>query len=140
MFGYNPSKDSSDKGMEQPLVWVEKDVDRSPSELLWVDSKKWGPLNGSLLSFSYGYGKVFVVPHEKIGNQIQGGLFELPIPKFSTGLCAEDSILQMVNYTPVACLHGDQVSQSWVVFTEYGTWVKNQPFPLAYMSKRKAYA
>ena len=86
MFGYNPSKDSSDKGMEQPLVWVEKDIDRSPSELLWVDSKNWGPLNGSLLSFSYGYGKVFIVPHETIGNQIQGGLIELPIPNFSTGV------------------------------------------------------
>jgi cytochrome c5 len=86
MFGYNPSKDSSDTGMEPPLVWVEKDVDRSPSELLWVDSKQWGPLNGSLLSFSYGYGKVFIVPHEKIGDKVQGGLFELPIPKFSTGV------------------------------------------------------
>lgn len=86
MFGYNPSKDSADKAMEQPLVWVEKDIDRSPSELLWVDSKQWGPLNGSLLSFSYGYGKVFVVPHEKVGNQLQAGLFELPIPNFSTGV------------------------------------------------------
>lgn len=86
MFGFNPSKDSSDKGMEQPLVWVEKNIDRSPSELLWVESKQWGSLNGSLLSFSYGYGKVFIVPHEKIGNQIQGGIFELPIPKFSTGV------------------------------------------------------
>jgi hypothetical protein len=86
MFGYNPSKDSSDTGMEPPLVWVEKEVDRSPSELLWVDSKQWGPLNGSLLSFSYGYGKVFIVPHEKIGDKVQGGLFELPIPKFSTGV------------------------------------------------------
>ena len=86
MFAYNASKDSSDKGMEQPLTWIEKDIDRSPSELLWVDSKAWGPLNGSLLSFSYGYGKVFVVPFEKIGTQMQGGLFELPIPTFSTGV------------------------------------------------------
>ena len=86
MFGYNASADSSDTGMEQPLTWVERDMDRSPSELLWVDSKAWGPLNGSLLSFSYGYGKVFVVPHEKIGNQMQGGVFELPIAPFSTGV------------------------------------------------------
>lgn len=86
MFGYNPSADSSDAGMEQPITWVEKDIDRSPSELLWVDSKNWGPLNGSLLSFSYGYGKVFIVPYEIIGTQMQGGVFELPIPKFSTGV------------------------------------------------------
>ena len=86
MFAYDPSKDSSDQGMEQPLMWIERDIDQSPSELLWVDSKAWGPLNGSLLSFSYGYGKVFVVPHEQVGGQMQGGVFELPIPRFSTGV------------------------------------------------------
>lgn len=86
MFGYNPYSDSSDQGMEPPMLWVERDIDRSPSELLWVDSKKWGPLNGSLLSFSYGYGKVFIVPHEKVDGQVQGGLFELPLPKFTTGV------------------------------------------------------
>jgi hypothetical protein len=86
MFGYDPSNDSSDTGMEPPMLWVERDIDRSPSELLWVDSKQWGPLNGSLLSFSYGYGKVFIVPHEKVDGQVQGGLFELPLPKFTTGV------------------------------------------------------
>lgn len=86
MFGYNPPADSTDSGMEQPLVWVERDRDQSPSELLWVESKKWGPLNGKLLNLSYGYGKVFVVPFEKIGDQVQGGVFELPIPRFSTGI------------------------------------------------------
>jgi hypothetical protein len=86
MFGFNPPADSTDTGMEQPLVWVERERDQSPSELLWVDSKKWGELNGQLLNFSYGYGKVFVVPFEKIGEQVQGGIFELPIPRFSTGV------------------------------------------------------
>jgi hypothetical protein len=86
MFGFNPPKDSTEGGMEQPLVWVERDRDQSPSELLWVESKKWGALNGKLLNLSYGYGKVFVVPFEKIGNQFQGGIFELPIPRFSTGV------------------------------------------------------
>ena len=86
IFGYNPPADTSDANMEQPLVWVERNHDQSPSELLWVESKNWGPLNGSLLNFSYGYGKVFIVPHEKIGNQMQGGIAELPIPRFSTGV------------------------------------------------------
>ncbi len=39
-----------------------------------------------LLNLSYGYGKVFVVPYEKIGDQVQGGIFELPVPRFSTGV------------------------------------------------------
>jgi len=86
MFSYNPPADSTESGMELPLVWVERDIDQSPSELLWVDSKKWGALDGKLLNFSYGYGKIFVVPYEKIGDQVQGGIFELPIPRFSTGV------------------------------------------------------
>ncbi|WP_373496799.1 DUF6797 domain-containing protein, partial [Aquiflexum sp.] len=85
-FGYNPPADSTEAGMEQPLVWIDRVIDQSPSELLWVDSKKWGPLNGKLLNLSYGYGKVFVVPFEKIGDQVQGGIFELPVPRFSTGV------------------------------------------------------
>ena len=86
MFGFNPPADSTEAGMEQPLVWVDREKDQSPSELLWVNSKKWGALNGKLLNLSYGYGKVFVVPFEKIGNQVQGGIFELPVPRFSTGV------------------------------------------------------
>jgi hypothetical protein len=86
MFSYNPSADSTESGMELPLVWVERVIDQSPSELLWVNSKKWGALDGKLLNFSYGYGKIFVVPYEKIGDQVQGGIFELPIPRFSTGV------------------------------------------------------
>lgn len=86
MFGYHPPPDSSEKGMQQPLVWVERKHDQSPSELLWVDSDKWSTLNKRLLSFSYGYGKVFIVPHERIDGQMQGGIFELPIERFSTGV------------------------------------------------------
>lgn len=86
MFGYDPPADTADNAMEQPVVWVERHHDQSPSELLWVESKKWGPLNGSLLSFSYGYGKVFIVPHEVADGQVQGGIFELPIKRFSTGV------------------------------------------------------
>ncbi|MEM9722076.1 MAG: DUF6797 domain-containing protein, partial [Bacteroidota bacterium] len=83
---YNPPKDTTDAAMVPPLTWVDSEVDRSPSELLWVDSEKWGPLNGSLLNLSYGYGKVYIVPHEKVQGLMQGGIFELPIPAFKTGL------------------------------------------------------
>ncbi|WP_075351573.1 DUF6797 domain-containing protein [Algoriphagus marinus] len=86
MFSFNPPADSTERGMELPLVWVERDIDQSPSELLWVDSKKWGELDGKLLNFSYGYGKIFVIPYETVGEQVQGGIFELPIPRFSTGV------------------------------------------------------
>jgi putative heme-binding domain-containing protein len=91
MFGYHDVKDSSDDAMEPPLCWITNAFDRSPGELLWVNSDRWGPLNGSLLNLSYGYGKVFLVPHEPVelegkGRQMQGGMIELPIPAFPTGV------------------------------------------------------
>ena len=85
MFGYHDVTDSSNEAMQQPLCWITNEFDRSPAELLWVDSEKWGPLNGTLLNLSYGYGKVYVVPHEEISGQKQGGMCQLPIPKFETG-------------------------------------------------------
>ena len=86
MFGYHDVADSSDEAMEQPLCWITKSFDRSPSELLWVDSEAWGPLKGSLLNLSYGYGKVYIVPHEEIDGQMQGGMSESPIEQFPTGV------------------------------------------------------
>ena len=59
---------------------------RSPAELLWVQSDRWGPLKGSLLNLSYGYGKVFLVPHENVRGTMQGGMIELPLPLFPTGV------------------------------------------------------
>jgi len=86
MFSYHAHPDSSNASMEQPLVWVDRELDQSPSELLWVDSPSWGSLHGKLLNFSYGYGKVFVIPFEKVNGQLQGGIVELPMPRFSTGI------------------------------------------------------
>ena len=114
MFGYHDVTDSSDSAMVPPLCWITNDFDRSPAELLWVTSDKWGPLKGSLLNLSYGNGKVFVVPHETVARAArlsspsgkpdgaekeeekigtggppmlrQGGLCELPIPQFPTGI------------------------------------------------------
>ncbi len=86
MFGYHDVTDDSDDAMEQPLCWITNAFDRSPAELLWCDSDAWGPLKGSLLNLSYGYGQIFVVPHEEVGGQMQGGMSPLPLPRLPTGL------------------------------------------------------
>ncbi len=85
MWSYGAPDDSSDSAMERPLAWVDKGFDRSPSELLWIDSPSWGPLNGKLLNLSYGHGRLEIVPHEIVNGQPQGGLQRLPIPDFPTG-------------------------------------------------------
>lgn len=86
MYGYHDVEDSSDEMMDDPLCWITNAFDRSPSELLWVPEGCWGPLGGSLLNFSYGYGQIHVVPHEAVGDQMQGGMCAFPLPRFPTGV------------------------------------------------------
>ncbi len=86
MYSYGAPDDTRDSAMQPPLCWPNKPFDRSPAELLWVDSRRWGALDGGLLSLSYGYGKVFLVPHEQVGGQWQGGMCRLPLPEFETGI------------------------------------------------------
>ena len=86
MWSYGAPDDTSDSAMEKPLAWVDKGFDRSPAELLWIDSPSWGTLNGKLLNLSYGQGRLEVVPHEFVNGQVQGGLAALPIPDFPTGI------------------------------------------------------
>ncbi len=86
MYSFTDVVDSSDSAMQQPLCWITNAFDRSPAELLWVPENAWGELGGSLLNLSYGYGKIFVVPHESVNGQLQGGMCQLPIPDFPSGL------------------------------------------------------
>ena len=86
MYGYGAPTDSSDEAMVDPMVWIDQKYDRSPAELLWAESDRWGPLSGKLLSFSYGYGLIFLVmPHSVEGTE-QAGIVELPLPAFPTGI------------------------------------------------------
>ena len=86
MFGYHDVTDESDEAMEQPICWITNAFDRSPAELLWVPDDTWGPLAGSLLNLSYGYGKLYVVPWEEVDGQKQGGMCALPIDPLPTGV------------------------------------------------------
>ncbi|MBM50052.1 MAG: hypothetical protein CMP27_09470 [Roseibacillus sp.] len=87
MFGYHGITDSSDSAMNPPLCWITNQFDRSPAELLWVpESSAWKSLRGSLLNLSYGYGKIYVVPHEKVDGLVQGGMCQLPFDQLPTGV------------------------------------------------------
>lgn len=86
MFGYHDVTDPSDAAMEPPVCWITNALDRSPAELIRVESDAWAPLRGALLNLSYGYGRIFVVPHEVVDGVVQGGMATLPIPASPTGL------------------------------------------------------
>jgi cytochrome c5 len=61
MWSYGAPADTADSAMAPPLLWVDKAIDRSPAELLWINSAKWGALDGALLNLSYGQGRLEIV-------------------------------------------------------------------------------
>jgi hypothetical protein len=86
MWSYHDSTDESDAAMKQPLCWITNSLDRSPAELLWVpENSAWKTLRGSLLNLSYGEGKIYTVPFEKQGEEVQGGMSPLGMKPFPTG-------------------------------------------------------
>jgi hypothetical protein len=85
-WGYHDVTDPSDQAMKQPVCWITNSFDRSPAEILRVESRAWGPLNGALLNLSYGTGKILLVLAEKVQGEMQGGMVSLPIPLFPTGV------------------------------------------------------
>ena len=87
LYSYGAPDDQSDDAMQPPICWPNKPFDRSPAQTLWLDHDRWGPLAGSLLSLSYGYGKAFVVPHRPTSTgDWQGGMCRLRLPEFPTGV------------------------------------------------------
>lgn len=70
-----------------PLCWIHKQFDNSPSRVFYIESDRWGPLNGTMASISYGTGKIYHVNYERASNGLmQGGITELPAPAMPTGL------------------------------------------------------
>jgi hypothetical protein len=86
MWSYGAPADTADTAMAPPLLWVDKAIDRSPAELVWINSEKWGTLNGALLNLSYGQGRIEIVVSDGTGDTAQGALCRLPIPDFPTGI------------------------------------------------------
>ncbi|WDE99431.1 c-type cytochrome [Lentisphaera profundi] len=84
--GYHKAKSSADKDMKEPMIWLTNKFNRSPAELMWAKSDKWGPLEGQLLELSYGMGRIFLNLYEKVNGQRQGGQVKLPIEDFKSGV------------------------------------------------------
>ncbi len=86
-WGYHDVTDESDSAMKQPLCWITNSFDRSPAELIWVpENSAWKTLRGSLLNLSYGEGKIYTVPHETQGEEVQGGMSPLAMKPLPTGI------------------------------------------------------
>jgi glucose/arabinose dehydrogenase len=82
-WSYHEGKDP--ETYDPPIVWLPPKVDRSPAEQLWVSSDAWGPFKGSLLSTSYGTGRLFLIPYEVADGVPQGAAVAFPL-RFPTGV------------------------------------------------------
>ncbi len=88
-YGYNWSYHADGTKRETydpPLCWIHPKMDRSPAAQLFVESDRWGPLGGKLLSLSYGTGNVLLVLNEEVNGTRQGGVVRLPVEMFPTGI------------------------------------------------------
>lgn len=118
------------KTYDPPMCWIPYEKDNSTGGLTLITGGKWGPLDGRMLSTSYGKAKLFECLWEETEGYVQGATVELPLsfesgimrPRFNPGdgqlyVCglkgwetngSRDGCLQRVRYTgkPV-CLPSD---------------------------------
>ena len=69
---------------DQPICWLPMSVDNSSGGQVWVESTKWGPLNGQMLFMSYGKGTLFSVMTQEVDGAVQAGMTQFPL-KFPSG-------------------------------------------------------
>ena len=69
---------------DQPMCWLPMGADNSSGGQVWVESTKWGPLNGQLLFMSYGKGTLFSVMPQEVDGVVQAGMVQFPL-KFPSG-------------------------------------------------------
>ena len=73
------------KTYDLPLCWIPYEYDNSTGGQVFVTSNKWGPLEGRMLSTSYGKCKMFEVVWEECEGVMQGATIPLPL-NFDCGI------------------------------------------------------
>ena len=85
--GVDPTR--ADDDYDRPVVYIPHEIDNSGAGQAWVPDDRWGPLEGQLVHASFGRGKLFLVPIERVDGVLQGGAVALPA-EFDTGLMRPD--------------------------------------------------
>jgi hypothetical protein len=70
---------------DPPVCWIPMSMDSSTGGQVWATGGKWGPLDGHLLSTSYGKSTLLAILDEKVDGVAQGGAITLPL-KFASGV------------------------------------------------------
>lgn len=94
-FGYRGPQvtDTRPLGYDPPLCWLPRRVDNSCGGQVWVNSDRWGPLNGQMLHLSFGQCRMSLALREIVASNeadgtistTQGGIVEFPLD-FESGV------------------------------------------------------
>lgn len=84
-FGGPRVKPDRPLGYDPPLCWTPRLVDNSTGGQVWVTSDRWGPLQGQLLTMSFGRCAILVTLRDKVAGVVQGGNVPLDL-QFESGL------------------------------------------------------
>lgn len=74
-FGYRGPKNGLPP--ELPLVYLPRGIDNSAGGQVYVDSDRWGPVQGTMVHTSFGAGTHFLLLKDNVGGQLQGAVVPL---------------------------------------------------------------
>lgn len=74
-FGYGGPRDGRPPVL--PLVYLPRGLDNSSGEQVFIDSDRWGPLQGQMLHLSFGPGAHSLLLRDEVEGQLQGGIVPL---------------------------------------------------------------
>ncbi len=75
-FGWGGPREG--RAPDLPLVYIPRGLDNSSGGQVYVDSDRWGPLQGQMIHLSFGTGSHFILLKDEVGDQLQGALVPLP--------------------------------------------------------------
>ncbi|MDZ4686869.1 MAG: TIM barrel protein [Planctomycetaceae bacterium] len=75
-YGYGGPKNG--RAPDLPLVYLPRGLDNSSGGQAYIDSDRWGPLQGLALHLSFGAGSHFLLLKDEVDGQLQGAVVTLP--------------------------------------------------------------
>lgn len=75
-YGYGGPRDGH--APDLPLVYLPRGLDNSSGGQTYIDSDRWGPLQGRMLHFSFGAGSHYLLLRDEVDGQLQGAVVPLP--------------------------------------------------------------
>ncbi len=75
-FGYKGPREG--RVPELPLVYLPRGLDNSSGGQVFIDSDRWGPLQGRMIHLSFGAGAAFLLLRDEVDGQWQGAVVPLP--------------------------------------------------------------